>query len=466
MRFWTVLPLFFAAALYGAEITANREFIRPLGFAGAADLAVAASAELRNAYAGQRLREQAWILGLWAYLPRLSISVSENDRLQELGADSFLKNYGVNLDQLLWDGGRTSMSRKLERMELQLSGASLERMAADIAESALSAYRGVLSSRAILAIKEAALENLVEQRRILAKETTLGLALAVDLAEADIALAEARIEILSLRSDLAEAERQFAEILGLEVLPALEEQVDIHRAAFLPAPSAAASLAMERNPDLAEARFSIIQKEGELRLASHSWIPSLRLTGSFGLTGQRYPLNRYTWAVGLNIEFSGPWLRNTFSAQTGGESPRDRSAGVQNNATPLPDPAASLGKHQAELALGLEKEKYRLVCERTGRSARRAVEKCSLAEQKRGIAVEAIGLAAERYRLEEIRLGLGQITRLDLMEAFITYTQKEVAAVEAAISMLEAERELERLLDFRPGELAVFAASITANNGE
>jgi hypothetical protein len=45
------------------------------------------------------------------------------------------------------------------------------------------------------------------------------------------------------------------------------------------------------------------------------------------------------------------------------------------------------------------------------------------------------------------------------METFIAFTQKEVAAVEAAAALLETELELERLLNLRPGELAAFAAS-------
>jgi len=85
------------------------------------------------------------------------------------------------------------------------------------------------------------------------------------------------------------------------------------------------------------------------------------------------------------------------------------------------------------------------------------VEKCALAEQKRLLALEAVCLGAERCRIEEIRLNLGQITRLKLMETLIEQSQREIAAVEAAAALLESERELERLLDLRPGELENFS---------
>ena len=433
-----------------------------LTFARAADLAVASSADLRHARSSQTLMEGAWLWGLRAYFPRMSISVSENDRLQQIGPDSFMKNFGIGLDQLIWDGGRTTMSRNLERMELNLASSQLDRMADEIAESAIAAYRNVLSSRAILEIRMTTLGILEEQRRVLNEEVILGLALAVDLAYADLSLADAKLNIYSLQLDIAEMERQFAEILGLDTLPVLTERVDINRSSALPAAAAASSLARERNPDLTSARFSITKKQAELKYASNSWIPSFRLTGNFGLTGQHYPLTRYNWSVGINIELTGPMIQSRIGIQAGWEPPYDRTATAQNSLTPLPDPAAQFGRNQARLALALEQEKYNTILERIGRMAVTAVEKCALAEQKRILALEAAALGNERCRIEEIRLDLGHITRLQLMETFIEQTQREIAAIEAATALLEAERELERFLDLKPGELAVFAASVNA----
>jgi outer membrane protein TolC len=446
------LALFAGPPGAGAE-----EAPQHLSFAAAADLALAASHELRGEYAMKAIREGAWVLGLRAYLPQISLTVSEDDRLSKSGGDGFLKTYGINVDQLVWDGGRTHMARQLEKMELNLTGARLERRAADIAEAAVAAYRAVLSGRAVLKIREDARESLDEQRRLLSREVELGLALPVDLAEADLNVAEAELELQALRMDLAETERQFAEILGLEELPVLEERVDINRSPALPPAPAARSLAEERNPDLAEGRYVIAQKQGELRYASRSWIPTVRVNGGFGLTGQRYPLSRHTWSVGISVEFSHPWFQNTLGASAGWEPPQDRTARLQNSMSPLPDPASGLGKRQAELALSLERTAYSLKFERIGRAALQAVERCGMGDRKRRIAVEALALAGERYRLEEVRLGLGQITRLDLMEARLEYAQREVAAVEAAAALLEAERELERLLDLRAGDLAAFA---------
>jgi outer membrane protein TolC len=439
-----------------------------LTFAQAADLAVAYSADLRHAQASQNLMEGAWKWGRRAYFPRFSISVSENDRLQQISQDSFLKNYGINVDQFLFDGGRTRMSRNIEKTELELSSSKVHRMSSEVAEAAITAYRNLLSSRAILEIKKTTLIVLEEQRRILNEEVKLGLALPVDLANADINLADAKLGIYSLRLDLTEMEKQFAEILGLQLLPELTEKVDIYRVSPLtssvaiPTAMTAETLAREKNPDLIEARFSITKRKAEVKLISNSWIPTIRLTGNFALSGQHYPLTRYNWSVGINIDFSCPWFQNRISAQAGWEPPFDKSAMAQNSFTPLPDPAGGIGQNQAKLALALEQEKYNNLYEQIGRIAATAVEKCAFAEERRLLALEAITLGVERCRVEEIRLNLGQITRLKLMETLIEQTQREIGAVEAAVALLESERQLERLLDLKPGELENFVKAAVA----
>ena len=452
-----LILLFCNSAVYGDERRA------PLTFAHAAELAVSASVDLRSEYQVLRILESAWVLGIRSYFPRLSFIAQENDRLQLHGADSFIKNFSINMDQLLWDGGRLAMSRKLERMELDLSGARIDRMADEIAEAALAVYRSILSARSIIAIRESSLESLEEQLRILATEVELGLAVALDLAEAELTVAENRMEIISLEDDLAELEKLFADMLGLDVLPELAERIDIHRSAILPLVQAAVSLAEENNPDLAEARFSITRRQAEYSFSSRSWIPAIRVNGSVGITGQQYPLTRHTWSVGITVEFSNPWLQNSLSFQNGWESPGDRSANLQNNASPLPDPAASLGRRQAGLMLDLEKEKYEHAFARMGRLTQRAVERCRLADRRRNLAVQAIDMAARRYTIEEVRLGLGYSTRLELMQAYIDCTEREIMAVESAIALMDAERDLERLLDLKPGELAAFARAGSLN---
>ena len=426
-----------------------------ISFADAARLAVETSEDLRNEYAAKALREGEWKWGIRAYLPRLSISASEEDRLSETGSDSFLKNYSVNMDQLLWDGGRLSLSRKMERAELDLAGNRLKQAASDIGEAAVSGYRELLLARSIMEIREKTREFMNQQRRILQREVELGMARPTDLIEAEIAAALAELESLSLAMDLEEAEWKLADKMGFEKLPALSEQIDTKKGTALPNPAAAKALAESRNQELAAYRYTIARRQAELKTASLSWIPSLRLTGSFGLNGRHYPLSRFNWSVGLAIDFSSPWLSGNFAASAGWDPPHDRNARLQQTAVPAPDPGAVFSVRSAELALNHERSRYQTALKEVRSAAERGVKTCELLDKKRLLAMEALKLEGERFRLAELRLSLGEIPRIDLMEIRLDYEKREAALVEAAAALLQAERQLERLLDLAPGELSV-----------
>jgi outer membrane protein TolC len=453
MKFLLWLLLLAASGLTGLQAQYRNG---AMGFEEAAGLALANSAELKAAGASRALREGAWALGLRAYLPQISLSLSEDDRLSMVSSDSFLKNYTLSLEQLLWDGGRTGISRKIERAELSMLADEAKRMAAELTEAALETYRQILYIRMIVAVREGALASLREQQRILERELSLGLIIPLQVKEGEITVKTTELELVSLKLELETAEKEFAGTLGLRELPPLSETVDILRSA----PSLNAAVirqsALAGNQSIAAVRHGILQRQAELKLADRSWIPALKATGSFTVSGQRYPLNRYSWSLGLSVQFASPWFNASAGGSFGWEEPHDRTARAQSSLSPLPDPASGFSAKQAELALALEKENLSFTTESIARAAVLGVEKIALSEQRRITALETLALAGEKYRLQELLLDLGRITRVELMEERLALAEKETAAAEAAVALLAAERELEGLLNLQPGTLGEF----------
>jgi outer membrane protein TolC len=424
-----------------------------ISFEDAGRLAVASSPELKNGKAQMALKEGAWALGFRAYLPQVSIQASEDERLSLISADSFTKTYTLTLEQLLFDGGRTSMSRNIERAELVLMADNIKRSEAEIREAAFSAYRQILSSYMVIAIRKDALASLKEQRRIIAEELSLGLVIPLELAQADITVRETEMELEFLLLQLSEQEKQFAVFLGLDAMPELSEQIDIYRSSSIPDAETVRRYALSRNPGLKSMKHSITQREVEVKFSNRAWIPTIKASGNYALTGQRYPLTRQSWTFGLSMQFASPWFNAGGGGNTGWEPPYDRTARAQTSFTPLPDPASGLSQKQSLLALTAEQENYRRSLEQLERQAVLETEKLELAEQKRVVAVEALKIGAEKYRLNEVLLSLGRITRIELMEKRLEYAEKEVEAAQAAVLMLEVERTLEKLIDFPPGAL-------------
>lgn len=439
---------------------------KALTMKGAAEQAVAVSPDLRGLEAQQVLKEGSWILGFRAFLPKLSLSASENDRLSTIGADSFTKTYTLSIQQMLWDGGRLSASRNLEKAELNLSRMELRRKASEIGESAINLYRTIIYKEAVLEIKGANRKALELQNSILEEEVRRGLALQTDLDEASLSLEDARLNEESLQLDLETARLDLGSLLGLQKLPPLADRIDTDRAAVIRRPlrdalvSQLSQLAAEVHPDLIQERSAIQKLQVQLQGAERAWWPTLKLSGDISVLGDRYPLSRYNYSLGLSLEFSGPFLSGSVGGKAGWEGTTDRTALVQSSAEPIPDPGSALSKNSLQAMLVMEQERYALLLKQIEQQTKRLVMACLTAEDRRLLALKQAELAQKKLGLLEIKHSLGQATTLEVMKARIDCSSQETAVVEAAVSLLQAERELEKHLDLAPGELGNFIQNV------
>jgi len=430
---------------------------RPLTYRDAVDLAVSSSVELRSAAVNAALRGRRWQWGLRAFFPRLTVSGGEEDRLSMTGEDSFIKTYTLSLEQLVWDGGRLSLSRSVEVAEMELENAELRRKTQELGESALGAYRKVLMGRMIVGIKRASLEVLEEQLKILKAEFQRGLALETDLREAELTRIEAQLDLDKQGVDTEEAERELSELLGLQTLPPLAETIDLEKKTVYPDPEVAGSVGRAVNPQLMVARQGIAKRKAELRALSLAWIPTVKVTGDFSVSGKQYPLTHYAWTLGAVIQVSTPYLSGSLQGSGGMDGPYDKTARLRSSGEALPDPASGLDVPAAQGALRQEEENYELLMGQVERKIKNAIKLCHLLEQKRDLAAQAVRVGQQKSQLLEVRGTLGQITRLELMKGQIEAGKREEALVSAAVDLLGAERDLEILLDLSPGSLDDFS---------
>lgn len=428
--------------------------------------AIAVSPELRGAEAQQVLKEGAWVLGVRAFLPKLSLSASEQDRLSTVGADSFNKTYTLSLQQLLWDGGRLAASRGLEKAELNLNRLDLRRKISEIGESAINLYRTIIYKEAALQIKANTLKALELHNSILEEEVRRGVALQSDLEEAALSLEDARLTEQSLRLDLETARLNLSLLLGLEAVPPLSDRIDINRPTVLPRPMPEALLdqlraaVLEVHPELVRQRFALQKMQVQLRSAERSWWPTLRLSGEVSLVGDRYPLSRYNYSLGLSLDFASPFLSGSVGGKAGWEGPTERTAMLQSSAEPVPDPASSLSKESLRAMLVLEDDRHTLLVKQIEQQTKGLVMACLMAEDRRCVTQKQAELAQKKIALLEVKHSLGQATTLELMRARIEYAGQETAVVEAAVGLLQAERELEKIVDIAPGELGPFITNL------
>ena len=419
----------------------------------AAMLAVANSPELNAETERLALRSAAWKLGIRAWLPKLTVSYGDDERVALYGPDSHTMTLSARVDQPLWDGGRLAAARALERADMALAASNHQRALRQVGETAITAYRSVLASRARLGIRRASLAASTEERAVIAAEVALGLATANDLADADAQLADMDVDATEAQMALLVSEEQLVEALGLETMPELADTLSLETRYPGFDAQRVADMAADRSPEVAAARHEVEKKKAQLKAASSSWLPTIGLIASGQASGNTLPLTRASWSVGLSVDFSGPLAAGGSAMTVGGQPPFDASAQAQHRLTVLPDPASMLDAKGAAADLALQEQLLSRLVAKARRMARAALVSMELAQRKRDAAANALELAASRARLARLKASVGQAVRTEAVRAELARAERAIDLVDAAAAMVAAERELERLLDIAPGEL-------------
>lgn len=432
-----------------------------LGLAEAAHLAVAMSGELEYRKAQLELRGGAWRLGLRAFFPSLRLDYGNDERVSLEGGDSFSKRLSLGISQLVWDGGRLIISRKLERAELDQAAEELRTMVADTEDAAVATYRSICAARMRLSVRLSSLERTSAELALIELKGSLGLLTPAEIAGARLKLSKLELEIDEERLRLSEAEAQLAQLLGMKTLPPLAEVLDVGVQAIDLEAVPLLYIALERSPALALARRSIERKRIELQAERKSWLPVLSIDATLGASGAAVPLRSGTWSVAMRISFEHPWIASSMSAGLGASSQGGHSAQSGCGLDAAPEPRRALGLAAAEQALRLEETRLSDAVASVSIAIHSAIRRYQGAARAIELARQSLSLAADGLALANLRAELGQAPASEVMDAELERAAQELALVDACEQLLTLERELERLLDFYPGQLVWFIKEVT-----
>ncbi|MDX9898912.1 MAG: TolC family protein [Spirochaetia bacterium] len=440
--------------------------IESLSVQEAASLSINNNIELKAEADSIELREVAWRLGFRSYLPGLDIDASSDERLSLYAPDSFNKTVSLSLSQVLWDGGRLATARSLEHSELGLLYAEHQRKMRTAGEEAVSAYRSVVAARARLDIKHRSLEAASVERSILKTEIDLGLAKAMDILIADLKLSGMELAISGAELELVQAEEVLAEALGLSILPALSDGLSLGRQPVCLDTTRLGDIAIARSPVLEQARQTLISRGAELRAATFSWFPTIGLKAKAQVAGTTLPLNRFSWSLGLSIDFMSPFVSGGTGLNRGSQPPFDTTANSHSVIKTCSDVGKVLEQKAARLALEIEEERYKALSCDIRRKAEAAVLAYANAAFKRDIALKALSLAESMSELVATQIRLGQALRNAAIEAELSRSEKEIDLIDAVTFLATAERNIESLLDILPGSLALFLENMPTNSSD
>lgn len=203
------IALFSATALYPAAGMAET-------ILGALAKAYENNSTLNSARAGVRVTDENVPIAKSGYRPTVNgfADIDYTSRTSNNGTRLTTGGFGVQINQLLFDGFRTKNSVASAEAEVRASNESLRNTELNTLFNAASSYMDVILFRRIVALRQQNLEFLSEQVRAAQSRFEVGEGTRTDVAQANAARSTAVAEVAASRAQLRTAEGTYRQIVG------------------------------------------------------------------------------------------------------------------------------------------------------------------------------------------------------------------------------------------------------------
>ncbi len=418
-----------------------------------------------------RMREnaRAWKLGAREFLPRLSLEVNDSEVIAEGGPDTRTGSLSVSIEQPVFDGGRTALRRALARAELLLDQEAYADQEDALADEVRGLYWDALVQQEKLTIQEEARGIASRQVQIARTERRIGAIREIDLVETELELARSELRVGQTRAAYEESLDLLRERLRLgqgEPL-ALSGSIDAGYAGIaLPADTGVlVALALAGNTSVKRKDLEARRALEALRVARTEFVPRVSVAVTLSLSGSRLPLQEPSLAGELILDFPSRAFPLSTSVSSGRAWPGRSSRASRVGAALLDDLGGWADRAAAEVARQESMMERQQAVEALLAQVRRAISAYGQKKSAAALQRRTVDLADARAAILARQLELGEATRVDYMEALAQRAREAGDLLEEVRAVLEAEREIEKLLGVRAGELPRLAAAWAGEEG-
>jgi outer membrane protein TolC len=238
-----------------------------------------------------------------ARLPKITSGISaQRDGTTENGGNaSSLYSYSVTVQQLLFDGRKTSSLLSSNEEAVKASRFSYDAVSSDVRFALRSAYIQLLKAQDLVGLTAEIAERRRTNVRLIALRYQGGREHSGSLAQAQADLAQAEFEYDQARRGLVLSQSKLTSALGRDARMPLRVKGSYTTAFYSEGQPDFAALA-RNNPSFRELESKSRAAHFDLDAARRAFSPALYLTGSTGRsTAEKLPVDALDWQAGLNL---------------------------------------------------------------------------------------------------------------------------------------------------------------------
>lgn len=302
--------------------------------------------------------------------------------------------------------------------------------------SAIEGYYGLLAYQELQGVYHEAVDNLQGHLDNVQAQYNVGTKAKVDVLSSDVSLANAKTTAITADNNVAVAESNLNNILGLP----LETKLNLadHQLPFDTyniSLQEATDYAMKYRPEVLQAAIAVQQAEEAINIAGAADKPQVAITGTNGWSDKSFPgidANTRNWTVGAGV---------TYRFYDGG--------------------ATKAKVDQAKQDLLVARETEQKTREAVQLEVKRAYLNIRSAAQKVEETQTVVDQARENYRIQNIRYQAGVGINLDVLDAQLSLNEAQVNHIQALYDYNVGIAKLEQVMGVDV-ESGVIHPSLTA----
>lgn len=302
--------------------------------------------------------------------------------------------------------------------------------------SAIEGYYGLLAYQELQGVYHEAVDNLQGHLDNVQAQYNVGTKAKVDVLSSDVSLANAKTTAITADNNVAIAESNLNNILGLP----LETKLNLadHQLPFDTyniSLQEATDYAMKYRPEVLKAAIAVQQAEEAINIAGAADKPQVAITGTNGWSDKSFPgidANTRNWTVGAGV---------TYRFYDGG--------------------ATKAKVNQAKQDLLVARETEQKTREAVQLEVKQAYLNIRSAAQKVEETQTVVDQARENYRIQNIRYQAGVGINLDVLDAQLSLNQAQVNHIQALYDYNVGIAKLEQVMGVDV-ESGVIHPSLTA----
>ena len=235
--------------------------------------------------ASQRSLDETIVQARAGLRPQLDVTASATYSRSDTATFGVVESDGagvsIGLSQTLWSGGRIGHGISAAEANIMAGRENLRDIEQTVLASVIQAYADVIRDSEILQIRQSNLGVLGRQRDESSARFEVGEITRTDVAQSEARLAQSEADLANAQAQLSVSRAVYAAVVGqapgdlapMPVLPNLPTDFD-----------SALDVALKDNPGVRAAGYSLQAAEANVAAARAEYMPSARLTASYGGT--------------------------------------------------------------------------------------------------------------------------------------------------------------------------------------